>query len=81
MKTFIIKVLVFIIMPVLFYFGIGILLKMKFRHTLEEYNAFIFGDSQTVYINSKGTYNLSIFASPYFVHYETPMIVPKHKHA
>jgi len=70
MKKFVVKTLMLLIIPVFFYCGIGILLKLKIRNDIENHQIFVFGDSQTEFIKFPEIYNHSIHGSPYYVQYE-----------
>ena len=70
MKSFIIKILLFITIPSLLYVVIGEFLKVEFRNDIGEYQTFVLGDSQTQFVKLPEIYNRSVEGSPYYVHYE-----------
>ncbi len=70
MKAFLIKILVFFGIPLFVYIATGTVKKISFRNTINDYQTFILGDSQTMFIKSPLIYNRSIQGSPYYVHYE-----------
>jgi hypothetical protein len=70
MKKFIVKTFIFIIFPIFIYVSTWFLLNMTFRNKIDQYDTFIFGDSQTEFIKFPEIYNNSIHGSPYYLHYE-----------
>ena len=70
MKLFILKAIIFFLIPITGYLLVGSLLKIKAIQNIENSQVIILGDSQTKFIRSPKLFNHSVDGSPYFVQYE-----------
>ncbi|MCH3883189.1 hypothetical protein [Tenacibaculum aquimarinum] len=68
MKNFIIKSILFFIIPIIIYTGIFYFLRLNFKNELSQYPIILLGDSQTEFISDERILNKSIGGSPFFVH-------------
>jgi len=69
MKKFLIKTICFIGFGVVAYILSFLFLKSNLKETIYKSDLIILGDSHTQYLNLNKSYNYSINASPYIVHY------------
>lgn len=70
MKNFLIRAIIFLIIPIVSYSIILCALKFSFNNDISQYSIIILGDSQTEFIHDSEMYNQSIKGSPFFVHFK-----------
>ena len=70
MRSFLIKLSLFILLPFIAYCIVFIYLVNNFKNDLDKHPAILLGDSHTEFVRNPGIFNISIHASPYFVHYK-----------
>ncbi len=69
MKRFIIKTILFSLVPLICYISIFEVLKLKIGNDISKSEAIILGDSHTVHLSLPNVFNYSVTGSPYIIHY------------